>query len=158
MRRLLKAGCSRIFKEQVSSTARNRPERERLFDHLREGNSVVVSHLDRLARSTKSLLEIAETLTDRRAGLKSLAEPWADTKLPTGRLVMTVLAGIAEVERELIKERSSSGRAAVRFRGALGGASLARGAGRPGPGRDPRDSAPEGELQANGPSSQRAPH
>lgn len=117
-RELLKlAGCSRIFAEKISGARRQRPELERLLDHLRPGDLVVVTRLDRLARSTRDLLDVAERIQDAGAGLKSLAEPWADTTTPAGRMVMTVFAGIAEFERSLIIERTRSGREAAKARG-----------------------------------------
>ena len=73
--------------------------------------------LDRLARSTRDLLEIAERLRDIGTGLRSLSEPWADTTSPAGRMVLTVFAGIAEFERALIHERTGTGRAAAIQRG-----------------------------------------
>ena len=88
-----------------------------LLDHLRPGDLVVVTRLDRLARSTRDLLDVAERIQDAGAGLKSLAEPWADTTTPAGRMVMTVFAGIAEFERSLIIERTRSGREAAKARG-----------------------------------------
>jgi DNA invertase Pin-like site-specific DNA recombinase len=78
---------------------------------------VVVSRLDRLARSTRDLLDIAEQLKIAEAGLRSLHEPWADTTSPAGRMVLTVFAGIAEFERELIHERTRTGRVAAQARG-----------------------------------------
>ncbi len=111
------AGCERIYEEKLSGAQRARPELDRLLDQLRAGDVVVVSRLDRLARSTRDLLEIAEQLTAVQAGLRSLHEPWADTTSPAGRMVLTVFAGIAEFERELIHERTRSGRVAARTRG-----------------------------------------
>jgi DNA invertase Pin-like site-specific DNA recombinase len=87
------------------------------LDQLRAGDVVVVSRLDRLARSTRDLLEIAEQLKEAEAGLRSLHEPWADTTSPAGRMVLTIFAGIAEFERELIHERTRSGRVAAKARG-----------------------------------------
>jgi DNA invertase Pin-like site-specific DNA recombinase len=117
-RELLKlAGCSRIFAEKISGTRRGRPELERLLDHLRPGDLVVVTRLDRLARSTVDLLELAERIKLAGAGLKSLAEPWADTTSPAGLMVMTVFAGMAQFERSLIVERTRAGRDAARARG-----------------------------------------
>jgi DNA invertase Pin-like site-specific DNA recombinase len=88
-----------------------------MLDHVRSGDVVVVSRLDRLARSTRDLLEIAEQLKAAEAGLRSLHELWADTTSPAGRMVLTVFAGIAEFERELIHERTSAGRTAAKNRG-----------------------------------------
>ncbi|WP_207101447.1 recombinase family protein [Paracoccus shandongensis] len=111
------AGCRRIFEEKVSGAKRDRPELARMLDQLREDDVVVVTRLDRLARSTRDLLDIAETLNEKGAGLRSLAEPWADTTTPAGRMVLTVFAGMAEFERALIYQRTSAGRAAAKARG-----------------------------------------
>ena len=114
---LTEAGCRRIFEEKVSGARRDRPELARLLDQIRADDVVVVTRLDRLARSTRDLLDIAEKLNEAGAGLRSLGEPWADTTSPAGRMVLTVFAGIAEFERALIHQRTSSGRVAARARG-----------------------------------------
>ena len=114
---LKEAGCRRIFGEKVSGAKRDRPELARMLDQLRDNDVVVTTRLDRLARSTKDLLDLAEKLNDAGAGLRSLAEPWADTTSPAGRMVLTVFAGIAEFERELIHQRTSNGRVAAKARG-----------------------------------------
>ncbi|WP_137136506.1 recombinase family protein [Rhizobium sp. FKY42] len=111
------AGCQRIFEEKVSGAKRDRPQLAALFDQLRDGDVVTVTRLDRLARSTRNLLDIAEQLDAAKAGLRSLAEPWADTTSPAGRMVLTIFAGIAEFERSLIHDRTSSGRAAAKAKG-----------------------------------------
>jgi len=111
------AGCSRIYAEKITGTRRERPELARLLDHLRPGDVVTVARLDRLARSTRDLLDIAERIHAVGAGLRSLAEPWADTTTPAGRMVLTVFAGIAEFERSLIIDRTRHGREAARARG-----------------------------------------
>ncbi|MEQ0866936.1 recombinase family protein [Pseudomonas aeruginosa] len=111
------AGCSRIFAEKISGAHAKRPELARLLDHLRAGDVVIVTRLDRLARSTRDLLNIAEQLLFMGAGLRSLAEPWADTTSPAGRMVLTVFAGIAEFERALIVDRTRKGRDAAKARG-----------------------------------------
>jgi DNA invertase Pin-like site-specific DNA recombinase len=111
------AGCRRIFEEKVSGATRDRPQLTRLLDHIREQDVLVVVRLDRLARSTRDLLEIAELLRSAGAGLRSLGEPWADTTSAAGRMVLTVFAGMAEFERALIHQRTSSGRDAAMKRG-----------------------------------------
>lgn len=78
---------------------------------------LIVTRLDRLARSTRDLLDLAERLREVSAGLRSLAEPWADTTSPAGRMILTVFAGIAEFERALILSRTGAGREAARTRG-----------------------------------------
>jgi DNA invertase Pin-like site-specific DNA recombinase len=114
---LREAGCTRIFEEKVSGAKRDRPELGRLLDHLRAADVVTVTRLDRLARFTRDLLEIAERIKEAGAGFRSLAEPWADTTTPAGRMVLTVFAGIADFERSLIVERTSAGRIASTARG-----------------------------------------
>jgi len=114
---LKEVGCRRIYEEKISGAKRDRPQLARLLDQIRDGDVVVVTRLDRLARSTRDLLEIAEQLKDAEAGLRSLAEPWADTTSPAGRMVLTVFAGMAEFERTLIHQRTSSGRMAAKQRG-----------------------------------------
>ncbi len=111
------AGCQRIYEEKISGATRDRPELTRLLEHVREGDVVVATRLDRMARSTRDLLELADILTQANVGLRSLAEPWADTTSPAGKMVLTVFAGIAEFERALIAERTSAGRHAARTRG-----------------------------------------
>lgn len=111
------AGCQRIFEEKVSGVKRDRPQLAALLNQLRDGDVVTVTRLDRLARSTRNLLDIAEQLDAAKAGLRSLAEPWADTTSPAGRMVLTIFAGIAEFERSLIHDRTSSGRAAAKAKG-----------------------------------------
>lgn len=111
------AGCRRIYEEKVSGAKRDRPQLARLIDQLRPDDVVTVTRLDRLARSTRDLLDIAERLEGASAGLRSLAEPWADTTSPAGRMVLTVFAGIAEFERALIAERTGTGRVAAKARG-----------------------------------------
>jgi DNA invertase Pin-like site-specific DNA recombinase len=111
------AGCARIFAEKITGTQRDRPELARLLDHLRAGDVVTVTRLDRLARNTRDLLEIAERIQTMGAGLRSLAEPWADTSSPAGKMILTIMAGIAEFERSLIIERTRNGREAAKARG-----------------------------------------
>ena len=114
---LVAAGCTKLFSEKLTGAQRDRPELARMLDHLRAGDVVTVTRLDRLARSTRDLLDIAERIQGVGAGLRSLAEPWADTTTPAGRMVLTVFAGIAEFERALIIDRTRSGRNAAKARG-----------------------------------------
>ncbi|MGF6970279.1 DNA invertase Pin-like site-specific DNA recombinase [Paraburkholderia sp. WC7.3g] len=111
------AGCGRIFAEKITGTRRARPQLDRMLDHLRSGDVIVVTRLDRLARSIRDLLDIVERIREAGAGLRSLAELWADTTTPAGSMVLTVFGGMAEFERSLIVERTSSGRAAAKARG-----------------------------------------
>jgi DNA invertase Pin-like site-specific DNA recombinase len=115
--RLKEAGCGRLFEEKISGAARQRPALERLLQELRADDILVVSRLDRLARSTAELLRIAEVIREKSGGLQSLEEPWADTTTPAGRMVLTMFAGVAEFERALIRHRTDEGREAAKRRG-----------------------------------------
>ena len=105
------------MRRKSPARTRDRPQLARLIDQLRRDDVVTVTRLDRLARSTRDLLDIAERLQEAGTGLRSLAEPWADTTSPAGRMVLTVFAGIAEFERALISERTGTGRIAAKARG-----------------------------------------
>jgi DNA invertase Pin-like site-specific DNA recombinase len=117
LRELTSAGCTKIFQEKISGIKKQRPELTKALEHIRENDTFVVWRLDRLARSTRDLLEITETIKEAKADFLSLSEPWADTTSHAGRMIMTVFAGIAEFERDLIRERTSSGREAALKRG-----------------------------------------
>lgn len=104
------AACVKIYSEKVSGARTDRPELQRLLKGLEPGSVVIVTRLDRLARSTIDLLTIVEQIADRGCPFKSLADPWADSTTPTGRLLLTVLGGLAEFERELSKARTTEGR------------------------------------------------
>ena len=114
---LKNAGCTRIFREKVSGAFRDRPELNRMLDQLRGGDVVAVWKLDRLARSTRNLLEIVGTIGNAGARFQSISEPWADTTTHAGKMIMTIFAGIAEFERDLIRERTGAGRADAKKRG-----------------------------------------
>lgn len=114
---LKEAGCKKIYQEKISSAQAKKPELEKMLEHLREDDTIIVWRLDRLARSTRNLLEITDKLSQVGAHFRSLCEPWADTTSPAGRMVMTVFTGIAEFERELIKDRTSTGRHLAKKRG-----------------------------------------
>lgn len=117
IRALGKAGCKKLFREKVSGASRQRPELQRMLDQVREGDTVVVWKLDRLARSTRDLLDTMDTIREAGGKFQSLSEPWADTTSHAGKMIMTVFAGIAEFERDLIRERTSAGRVAAQERG-----------------------------------------
>lgn len=119
--RLAEAGCELFFEEKISGTATRRPKLEALLNQLRQGDVVVVTKLDRLARSTAELLRITDALNDKSAGIQSLDEPWADTTTPAGKMIMTVFGGIAEFERSLILTRTQEGREAAQARGVVFG-------------------------------------
>lgn len=105
------AGCARIFREKVSGAKTDRAELKKLLRSLRNGDLLLVTRLDRLARSTRDLLNILALVSDKSAGFRSLGDVWADTTTAHGRLMLTVLGGLAEFERELIRTRTAEGRA-----------------------------------------------
>jgi DNA invertase Pin-like site-specific DNA recombinase len=107
---LRSARCEKIFSEKVSGVKTDRAELAKVLKALQPGDVLVVCRLDRLARSTRDLLNILHTLGERQIGFKSLKDGWADTTTPHGRLMLTVLGGLAEFERELIRSRTSEGR------------------------------------------------
>ena len=106
-----------IFREKVSGATRHRPEFQRMLEQIRSGDTIIVWRLDRLARSTRDLLNTIETVSDAGAKFQSLSEPWANTTTHAGKMIMTVFAGIAEFERDLIRERTGAGREAAKKRG-----------------------------------------
>lgn len=111
------AGCEKIFREKISGANADRPELVRLLAAVDRGDAMIVSRLDRLARSTRDLLNILDTLAKRGASFRSLGDSWADTTPPHGRLMLTVLGGLAEFERELIRQRTGEGRTRAKARG-----------------------------------------
>ena len=117
---LKKAGCERIFQEKASGAQRDRPQLMAALDYLREGDTLVVWKLDRLARSMKQLIETVEALGERGVGFQSLTEN-IDTTSPSGRLVFHIFASLAEFERSIIRERTLAGLAAARSQGRQGG-------------------------------------
>ena len=111
------AGCVRIFAEKVSGAVTDRKALVKAIDTLGEGDVLFVTRLDRLARSTRDLLNTLDAIARKGAGFKSLADAWADTTIPHGRLILTVLGGLAEFERELIRARTADGRDRAKARG-----------------------------------------
>jgi DNA invertase Pin-like site-specific DNA recombinase len=111
------AGCAKVYAEKISGARSNRPELAKVLKRLDTGDVLIVTRLDRLARSTRDLLNILDDIAKRGAGFKSLHDAWADTTSAHGRLMVTILAGLAEFERELILARTSDGRARAKARG-----------------------------------------
>jgi DNA invertase Pin-like site-specific DNA recombinase len=114
---LLAAGCAKVFKEKVSGAKTDRAELAKVIRRLEPGDVLIVTRLDRLARSTRDLLNVLATIGERQAGFRSLKDSWADTTTPHGRLMLTVLGGLAEFERELIRARTGEGRKRAKDRG-----------------------------------------
>jgi DNA invertase Pin-like site-specific DNA recombinase len=114
---LTKAGCKKVFREVASGAKTDRAQLRRLLAQLDAGDVVTVTRLDRLARSTRDLLNTLGTIADRKAGFRSLGDAWADTTTSHGRLMLTVLGGLAEFERDLIRSRTGEGRERAKARG-----------------------------------------
>jgi DNA invertase Pin-like site-specific DNA recombinase len=111
------AGCAKVYAEKISGARSDRPELGKVLKRLETGDVLVVTRLDRLARSTRDLLNTLADIAERGAGFKSLHDAWADTTTAHGRRMLTVLGGLAEFERELILARTSDGRARAKARG-----------------------------------------
>jgi len=111
------AGCTKIFREKITGTIAGRPQLHRAIDRLAAADVLMVTRLDRLARSTRDLLNTLATITGKGAGFRSLGDAWADTTTPHGRLMVTVLGGLAEFEAELIRARTGEGRKRAKARG-----------------------------------------
>src|SRR5262245_32431681 len=111
------AGCAKVYAEKISGARSNRPELAKVLKRLDTGDVLIVTRLDRLAGPTRDLLNILDDIAKRGAGFKSLHDAWADTTSAHGRLMVTILAGLAEFERELILARTSDGRARAKARG-----------------------------------------
>lgn len=117
---LKSVGCERVFVEKASGAQRDRPELKAATDFLRDGDSLVVWKLDRLARSLHQLIETVELLNAKGIGLRSLTEA-IDTTTAGGKLVFHIFGAMAEFERSIIRERTCAGLEAARARGRRGG-------------------------------------
>ena len=116
-RRLRAAGAGKVLREVASGAATDRPQLHRLLSEVGAGDVVMVTRLDRLARSTRDLLNTLAAITEKKAGFRSLGDTWADTTTAHGRLMLIVLGGLAEFERELIRTRTGEGRARAKAAG-----------------------------------------
>src|SRR3954466_3857813 len=110
-------GCSKIYREKASGAQPDRRELLKLLKAVTSGDVVIVTRIDRLARSTFDLFAIMKQIVDAGGQFRSLAEPWADTATSTGRLMIAVLGGLADVERDLIRTRTAEGRSRAKARG-----------------------------------------
>src|SRR5712672_1520615 len=113
--------CEKIFQEKISGARSDGKQLTKLMARLAKDDVLVVTRLDRLARSTRDLLNLLGTIGDKGAGFKSLRDTWADTTTAHGRLMLTVLGGLAEFERELIRTRTGEGRERAKARGVVMG-------------------------------------
>src|SRR5271157_4908329 len=118
LEQLRAAGCTaKIYREKVTGAHNDRRELLKMLKHLAPGDVVTVTRIDRLARSTFDLFGIVKRIVDAEAQFRSLAEPWADTGTSTGRLMLAVLGGLADVERDLIRTRTAEGRSRAKAQG-----------------------------------------
>ena len=114
---LAAAGAGKVFREVASGAKTDRAQLVRVLAQLDAGDVLMVTRLDRLARSTRDLLNTLAAISAKQAGFRSLGDAWADTTTAHGRLMLTVLGGLAEFERELIRARTGEGRARAKARG-----------------------------------------
>lgn len=118
---LNKAGCEKIYQEKISGARNNnRPELQQALDMLREGDTLIVWKMDRLGRSVKGLIELTAMLQQKNINFKSLTDN-VDTATPSGRFFFHMMASLAQMERELIAERTKAGLAAAKIQGRIGG-------------------------------------
>lgn len=117
---LQKAGVDEIFSEKMTGTVAQRPELEKMWAKLRSGDTIVITRLDRLGRSTKDLLNLLSDLDEKNVGLEVI-EQSIDTKSPEGRLFFTMVAAFATFEAELLRARTKEGLVSARARGRVGG-------------------------------------
>ena len=110
-------GADKVYAEKISGAVTDRKELGKAISNLTCGDLLLVTRLDRLARSTRDLLNILDAVSKAGAKFKSLADAWADTTTPHGELMVTILAGLATFERHLIKARTGEGRARAKLRG-----------------------------------------
>ena len=117
LEQLAAAGCATIYRETASGAKSDRKQLGKMLGELQADDVVVVTRIDRLARSIFDLFTIVKGIADAGAQFKSLAEPLVDTHTPTGRMMLAVLGGMADIERDLIKTRTAEGRSRAKARG-----------------------------------------
>lgn len=117
---LKKAGCNKIFSEKITGTKTERAELTRALDTLREGDTLVVTKLDRLGRTTKGLVDLMDGFKKNNIKLKILDGDFA-TDTPMGEMLLTMMSGFAQLERDLIADRTRKGLESARARGRKGG-------------------------------------
>src|SRR6185503_10851566 len=117
LEKLERAGCKKVFKEKRSGVDAGRPELKQCLEYLREGDTLLVTKIDRLARSTSDLYRIISDLAERGVAFKVIDDPSFDTTSRTGKLIMGILALIAEFENDIRRERQMDGIAKAKERG-----------------------------------------
>jgi DNA invertase Pin-like site-specific DNA recombinase len=117
LEQLTVAGCATIYRETASGAKSDRKQLRRMLAELQPGDVVTVTRIDRLARSIFDLFTIVRRIAEAGAQFRSLAEPLVDTNTSTGRMMLAVLGGLADIERDLIKTRTAEGRSRAKARG-----------------------------------------
>jgi DNA invertase Pin-like site-specific DNA recombinase len=117
VKQLRAAGAEKVFRETASGARADRAQLRRVLGQLEKGDVLTVTRLDRLARSTRDLLNMVEDIAAKKAGFRSLGDTWADTTTAHGRLMLAVLGGLAEFERSLIRARTGEGRERAKAKG-----------------------------------------
>lgn len=112
-----------IYKEKITGTKKDREQLNKMITELQEGDTVVIADLTRISRSTKDLLEIVDRIKEKNASIKSLKDTWLDTTSdnPYNSFLLTVMAGMSQLERDLISQRTKEGLASAKARGRSGG-------------------------------------
>lgn len=118
---LKEAGVEKVYKEKITGTKKDRPELSKLLEYARKGDTIVITDLTRISRSTKDLFALVDELGERGINIKSLKETWLDTTTAQGKLMFTIMAGLSQFERDLISERTKEGLKSARARGKQGG-------------------------------------
>ena len=112
-----------VYKEKMTGTKRHRPELDRMISELKPGDEVVITDLTRISRSTKDLLEIVESITEKKASIRSLKDTWLNTgpDNPYTHFLLIVMSGLSQLERDLVSQRTREGLRAAKARGRCGG-------------------------------------
>lgn len=117
-------GVDMIFEEKISGKNTNRPQFKLMMDQVKEGDTIIVSELTRISRSTKDLMNLLSDLEDKGVKFKSIKEAWIDTTTASGKLMLTIFSGMAQFERELLLERQAEGIAVAKEQGTSFGVKL----------------------------------
>jgi DNA invertase Pin-like site-specific DNA recombinase len=117
LEQLAAAGCAVVYRETASGAKSDRKQLRKMLAELAPGDVVTVTRIDRLARSIFDLFTIVRQIAEAGAQFRSLAEPLVDTNTSTGRMMLAVLGGLADIERDLIKTRTAEGRSRAKARG-----------------------------------------
>jgi DNA invertase Pin-like site-specific DNA recombinase len=117
---LNKIGCEKIYQDKISGAKNNRPGLQQALDELRKGDTLVVWKLDRLGRTVKGLIDLINQFHEKDIHFKSITDN-VDTSTPSGRFFFHMMASLAQMERELVAERTKAGLASAKSQGRIGG-------------------------------------